>query len=79
MLHKFINFTGLVLLRLVVSFSWVNMVPSNILVMLLDSDPDNGILESLVRPASLMILLLTLYFCLHSRFDKVIHVISMVS
>ena len=79
MLQKFNNFTVLVLLRLVVSFSWVNMVPSEIRVMLLDSDPDNGILESLVRPASLMILLLTLYFCLHSRFDKVIHVISMVS
>jgi hypothetical protein len=49
MLQKFNNFTGLVLLRLVVSFSWVNMVPSKILVMLLDSDPDNGILESFVR------------------------------
>ena len=42
MLQKFNNFTGLVLLRLVVSFSWVSMVPSKILVMLLDSDPDNG-------------------------------------
>ena len=31
------------------SFSWVNMVPSSILVMLLDSDPDSGNLESFVR------------------------------
>ena len=48
--------------------------------MLLDSDPANGSLGSLLfDPASLMILSLTLFFCLHSRVDKVIRVLSMVS
>ena len=54
-------------------------VPSQILVMLLDSDPDSGNLESFVRSDFINDITSDLVFCLHSRFDKVIHVMSMVS
>jgi hypothetical protein len=47
--------------------------------MLLDSDPDSGNLESFVRSDFINDITSDLVFCLHSRFDKVIHVMSMVS
>ncbi len=45
-----------------------------------DSDPDSGNLESFVRSDFINDITSDLvFFCLHSRFDKVIHVMSMVS
>ena len=47
--------------------------------MLLDSDLDSGNLDSFVRSGFINDITSDFVFCLHSRFEKVIHVMSMVS